>query len=192
VIGFNQTWCIEKPLPDVLAEPLPDVRIRDASRSAIAKYLGEYEAVVEHLFSLIPEKRHQVVSITSEILHPGRNTCLDIGWHLDGRMQRDDPEHYALVCFGDDGFRTMFCADRIVGQIPVTPTTVEGRHQLFGKLMQRDLHNESGGIEIPNGQPVVYTTFDFHKGRQVITTGRRVLIRVMSSNLIKAKPFSFR
>jgi hypothetical protein len=55
--------------------------------------------------------------------------------------------------------------------------------------MQRDLENESGGFEIPNGTPVTYTTFDFHKGRRVFTSARRTLIRVMSSDLIKPKPF---
>lgn len=66
-------------------------------------------------------------------------------------MVQDSPEHYALVCFGDDGARTMFCDEPFSGQIPVAPTTQEGRQHLFGRLMQRDLENESGGFEIQNG-----------------------------------------
>lgn len=85
-------------------------------------------------------------------------------------MQQDDAERYALVCFGDDGVRTIFCAERIAVQIPVTKTTVEGRNP-FWKLMQRDLKNESGSIEIPNGRRVIFTTVEFHKGRQAISAG---------------------
>ena len=192
MIRFNQSWCIQKPLPNDSVVGLPTLRVRDVSLGAVSKHLGQYQDVVERLCALLHEQKYTLVSITNEFLQPGTGTCLDTGWHLDGRMVQDAPEHYALVCFGDDGARTMFCDVPFSGQIPVAPTTQEGRQQLFGRLMQRDLENEAGGFEIPNGAPITYTTFDFHKGRRVLTAGRRILIRVMTSNLIRPKPFSLR
>ncbi|WP_445766742.1 hypothetical protein [Rheinheimera sp.] len=191
MIRFNQTWRLTKPLP-FMAEALPDTKVRDVTVSAISKHLPQYEAIVQSLLAMLPQKRYSLVTISAERLSQGQGSCVDTSWHLDGKMDATSPEHYALVCFADDGNRTLFCDEQVIGWINKTPESIEERRALFGGLLKRDLHCESGGIEIPNATPVIYSTFDFHKGRNVQYAGRRVLVRVMTSDLIRPKPFSLR
>lgn len=177
------------PLSFNWTEGVQAVKAKDVSMQVVEKHFPKYLELAKTLAALLPAKKYLSVTISAKDYRVGESTCLDTGWHTDGLMNQDDPEHYAIVCFGPDGSRTMFCVEPLTGYINETPSNIQERIQFFGNLMQRDLNNEAGGLEVPHGCPITYTTFDVHKGRKVCIAGKRVFIRVMASNHIKPKPF---
>lgn len=163
--------------------------LKNHSRKMVERKFPEIKPLLDYLFTLLPErKKHEMVDVFKVDLTSKKGTCVDTGWHLDGKMNPDDLEHYAIWSEGD--FRTLFHQGRLKGVINEFPKNPNARHELFSKLLGHDLNDETKGFEIPNRVPVVYSTFDFHKGRVATHDCQRVFVRVMTSNVIKPKPFT--
>src|SRR5690554_4705091 len=184
---YNASFTFGSPLtiPVTAASPM---KARNIALERFVSMHPQYGDIVHHMASKLPEKRFMSVSMSAQLFNDKQpmNTCVDTGWHLDGRMNPNDVDHYALICFGDDGTRTLFHRLTLdcetVTSIPKTPAE---RQALFSSLLAHDLHDESVGFEVPNATPVYYTTFDFHKGRAVKKPASRLFIRVLSSNHIR-------
>jgi hypothetical protein len=183
---FN-TGVLMHPTCELDVTMLPKVRVKNASVNWVNANLPEYACLVGELMAVIPEKRFQLVDISYANLHAGQGTCVDTGWHLDGRMDEEDQEHYALWCYGSDDSRTLFHKSRIEHKRICQPKTIEARHSLFSDILKHRLDDEDMNFSfvVPDQTPVSYSTFDFHKGRRSDSAGTRVLVRVMSSNHIK-------
>ncbi|MCO4319978.1 hypothetical protein [Aliidiomarina quisquiliarum] len=155
----------------------------------ILRVYPQLEPVVAALSNVIPVQRKYLgLSVWSQVFEPMDTTCSDDGWHLDGRMNPDSPDYYGLICFGADGFRTMFYKGVVSAELPDTlPTTPESRRAYFQKALAHDLSDESFGFEIPNATPVGYSTFDFHKGRVAPQGGTRLFVRLAASDFIRPK-----
>ena len=170
------------------ARALPHVTVKNVGLARFLERYPEYLDVTEALRSMLPEeKRFLTISVWSQHLKKGANTCVNTGWHLDGKMNPGDLEHYALVCFADDGLRTMFHGSTLTVSMPEinSPVAPDGRDELFQQILKHDLHDESFGWEIPNATPVGYSALDFHKGRQSVVSGHRTFVRLMTSNAIR-------
>lgn len=181
---YNSTVRFGQPLP-VSAEVLPNIKMSNIDAALFCVAFPAYKSIVENLLSLLPEKRYAAVTVMAEYLTEGRGTCVDTCWHLDGRLCDGNQDHYALVCFGDEDVRTMFYARQFDGDAIVSPVGIDGRNGAFEAVLGHDLHDECHGYVVPNGIPVVYTSLDFHKGRVAMHRTRRVLVRAMTSDVIK-------
>lgn len=191
MICYNSTVRFGEPLP-VSAEALPSIKISNIDYVLFCEAFPAYTSVVENLLSLLPKKRYAAVTVMAEYLTEGRGTCVDTCWHLDGRLSDGNQDHYALVCFGDEDVRTMFYARQFDGEAIVSPVGIEGRNSAFEAVLGHELHDERHGFVVPNSVPVVYTSLDFHKGRVATRRTRRVLVRAMTSDVIKPqKPKGF-
>ena len=187
--SFNNEWAVNKAF-EVDIATLPRINLKDADYRAVVRHLPEYAKLLEHLFSLIPKKRHSLVDIAFGAFNQGSSTCKDTGWHIDGKMDKDKQEDFAIWCDADDGLRTAFYKVPINYQAPISqPTSIAGRHALFESILKHSLLDEPPELtyEIPRQTPVSYRSFDFHKGRVATDTGKRVFIRVMTSDVIRPK-----
>lgn len=187
--SFNNEWVVNEPF-DVDIATLPHINLKDADYGAVVRHLPEYEELLKHLFSLIPKKRYRLVDISFGAFNEGSTTCKDTGWHIDGKMDKDQKEDYAIWCDADDGLRTAFYKVPINSQAPMTqPTSIAARHALFESILKHSLLIEAPELtyEIPRQTPVSYRSFDFHKGRVATNKGKRVFIRVMTSHVIRPK-----
>jgi hypothetical protein len=186
---FNSEWVVNEPI-DVDVAMLPRVTLKDADYGVVVRQLPEYAALLKHLFSLIPKKRYSLVDISFGAFKAGSTTCKDTGWHIDGKMNKDQKEDYVIWCDADDGLRTAFYKEPINYQRSITqPTSIAGRHALFESILKHSLLNEAPELtyEIPRQTPVSYRSFDFHKGRVATDMGERVFIRVMTSDVIRPR-----
>lgn len=185
-IAYNASIQQHAPV-SIDADALPAINVKDVKLAHFIKAYPQYAPLVESLASMVEPRRYLSVSVHVTNFQTSKRSCLDTGWHLDGKMNSNDPEQYALICFGPDGTRTMFHQHTFDSNaVKTAPSDMEGRRELFTHILGHDLHDESKGFEVGNGVPITYTTFDFHKGR-IANSGRRVFIRVMSSNVIRHK-----
>jgi hypothetical protein len=163
--------------------------LKNHSRNMIERKIPELKPLLDYLFMLLPEnKKHEMVDVFKVNIDASKGTCVDTGWHLDGKMNPDDLERYCIWSEGD--FRTLFHTKKTKGEIESFPKNPSERHDLFSRLLGHDLHDESKGFEVPNCVPAVYSTLDFHKGRVATHNGQRMFVRVMTSNEIKPKPIN--
>jgi hypothetical protein len=187
-VTLNQTSQLHAPFEfEWRGKGLEGIAVKDGSKGVVLKRYPQLEPLVEHLFGLLPDKKFKNVDVFHLDFSKESKTCKNADWHLDGKMLTESPEHYAIWCDGD--YRTKFMH---------TPMQVEkdrieaaqgfSRFVFFKEFLGKDLHNDELGEEVPNKTPISYTTFDFHKGRNVTAPeGERFFIRVMTSDFIAPK-----
>ncbi|MBT42570.1 MAG: hypothetical protein CMF12_08605 [Idiomarina sp.] len=189
---FNQSITTGEALT-LDASVLPVVNVWSASPKKVVQRYPQYQVIVDTLRAMLSTKRFETLSISHQNFTRGAASCSDTGWHVDGRMNPDNPDEYALICFGADGMRTMFHDRAITTDIPNSViNSPQSRATTFKTILEHDLHDESVGFEVPHATPVAYTCFDFHKGRRITSAGQRLLIRLSVSDFIKPRPVKIR
>lgn len=192
MLQFNQTITTGKTLA-LDASALPRVNAWSASPKQVLRRYPAFGPIVDTLRSMLSQKRFETLSISSQTFTKDSPTCVDTGWHVDGRMNPANPDEYALICFGSDDMRTLFHNQPMTADIPHYGINSPGnRARTFSAILGHDLHDESFGFEVPNATPIAYTTFDFHKGRRVQEHGQRLLIRLSVSDFIKPRSMKMR
>jgi hypothetical protein len=189
MVMFNQTSQLGNALPLCAAGLPKGLSIRNARLELVERLYPELRPLTQALLSMVESKKYLSVSVYNQSFNDDKATCVDAGWHIDGRLNPDNPDQYALICFGEDGTRTMFHNQPREASLPAVPLqTLEARRAYFTEVLESSLDDESIGFEVPNATPIAYTTFDFHKGRVAPAGSSRLFIRLLSSDLIRPEP----
>lgn len=155
---------------------IQDFRIKDASEHFVTTFKPELDLVLQDLKQFLPNRDFLTVDYFEQILLPGKTTCRDINWHVDG-INND----YILVCWGE--WRTEFL---------ISPFTVKPLEnvRLTNLKIQRDLAGkELSYLEVPQGIPVKYNSSQIHRGRRAESESKRVFLRLCSSDYLNPKNY---
>jgi len=125
--------------------------------------------------SLLPERKNILVDLIVEDHKVGDTTCRDVRWHFDGDYAGNNA--YVLWCRGPN--RTEF---------PETtpeldpPSDRESQNRYLEGLGLR-------GVEVPEMTAVTYDSRIPHRGVVCKITGKRIFVRLLSTDTIKPKNF---
>lgn len=166
---------------------LRGIGLKDCSRKVVERQYPEMKVLLDHLFSLIPQKKFALVDVFHLDFKDAQKTCVNSDWHLDGKMRVDNPEHYAI--WAEGGCLTKFMVEpMVVCREEMESRNAFNRFAFFRKTLGSHFHDDDIGFEIIERQPISYTTFDFHKGRNIPTReGERFFCRVMTSDFFRPK-----
>lgn len=154
------------------------ISLKDFSVNAIKQKVEGIELLIDPMVDLIPKKKYVLVDFFAKDYKAGSCTCVDTGWHLDGKLNPEDREQYVIWSKGD--FRTQFATQFSNDLVPSQDTRKEDFENII-------LSSDFSIFEVKNCKPIVYDSFCFHKGRVVKYNSRRLFCRVMTSNHIFPK-----
>ena len=134
------------------------------------------EPVVSGMRFILPDgKKSYLVDMIVKDHVPGDPTCRDVRWHFDGDYS--SPNVYALWARGPN--RTEF-PETIPELDP--PADRESQNRYLEGLCLK-------GVEVPEMSVVSYDSRIPHRGVVCRVSGKRVFLRVMGTDTIKAKNF---
>lgn len=143
--------------------------MKDFSVSSFLKQKPEMEGLIKELSTHFEHRKYITVDYQELVLTPGRKTCRDPRWHVDG-----EDNQYIIVAWGSS--LTEFALDSI---------------ELKGDFREKNLHlqgyNFSKIYTATSGIPVLYDSKQIHKGVVAKEKGKRVFLRLCSSNYISPK-----
>jgi hypothetical protein len=119
-----------------------------------------------------------LVDVKFHSLTEGSITCIP-GWHIDGSLLTSvnfKPEQYLLYVCGDSAM-TEFCEDIIT--VPKSRDSIKAIHR----------YEASKISQLKSGWNAKYDATNMHRGTQSATTGERLLIRMMTSHVIKGSSY---
>lgn len=185
-VVLNEGWALHPPFEFDYSN-LKDLMVKDVSRKLVELKFPEMKPLLKHLFSLLPVKRFQLVDAFYLDFANHKKTCKNSDWHLDGKMLSSNMEHYAI--WADGEYLTKFMIDTItVDKDLIEAAQGFSRFSFFKETLQSDFKNDEIGFELPVKTPISYTTYDFHKGRDIKSEiGFRFFVRVMSTDNIRPK-----
>lgn len=155
------------------------IGLKDFNLKTIQRNYKTLMPLVEPLVDILPvKKKYILVDFFEQELKPNTGTCVHTGWHLDGKMNVDDPEYYVIWAKGD--YRTLF-ANAFESDIEID---LSDKQKSFDSILNS---SNVSHFEVCDSVPILYNTFSFHKGRDVHSNGKRTFCRVMTSNLIEPK-----
>ena len=163
----------------------------------LLNYRPVFDALNDAIFACdeAKNKRFHSVFILHQTYHAGQGTCQHPTWHVDGRFDGDAPV-YHLYCCGKEGSRTLFDTTPREIALPEHPftspkTRLEWMRRVLPYAIDSENTDDGEFIETPNDSVVRYSHDQFHKGRIAQQTQIRTLVRVCSSNTIRASTSIF-
>ncbi len=149
-----------------------NLSLKDFSVQAIVRHYPHVKDLLDEVLPLIEHKAFITVDYSELVLTKGQKTCKDTGWHVDGIGNQ-----YLLVSFGD--FRTKFLGKK-------SPAKNQEDLRLHNQRLS-SLFSLEQGHEVENGVPVVYDSSDVHCGQKASFDGKRVFLRICSSDYLRPK-----
>jgi hypothetical protein len=119
-----------------------------------------------------------IVDVKFHDLPPDNHTCIP-GWHIDGSLLSSSnaiPEQYLLYVCGEDSM-TEFCLDRV--EVPKSLDAVA--------IIKA--HKDEGVFRMRSGQAIRYDGLQMHRGTPAGKGGKRLLIRLMTSPVIRGQSY---
>lgn len=154
-----------------------EVFVKDMSLAAFERKFPQLGSLTQKMRSHLPNSyKNYLVDFIVMDCRPGKNTCRDIRWHVDGDFKGDNK--YVLWVKGPN--RTHFPKD--IPSLKNMPDDREAQNRLLESLLE---NNES--LEVPEETIVSYDSTIPHKGVSCKIRGKRYFIRMMASNYIKPK-----
>ena len=132
-------------------------------------------SVVEPMRGLLPDRANYLVDMIVKDHIPGERTCRDVRWHFDGDYWGNN--EYALWAKGPN--RTLFPAE--VPELDPPENREYQNRYLEGLGLV--------GVEVPEMTVVRYGSRTPHRGVVCSVPGKRVFLRVLSTDTIKPKNF---
>jgi hypothetical protein len=154
-----------------------EIFVKDMELGRFILKFPEFAAKVERMRSLLPglHKNHLVDLVVMDC-EPGKVTCRDVRWHVDGDPRRDNL--YVLNVEGPN--RTEFLAEPV--DLPTLPECREDQNRLLESLLRGRL-----SLRIPEGEDRLYDSRTPHRGVLCDEHGRRTFLRLMATDYIKPK-----
>ena len=154
-----------------------EIFVKDMEFGRFLRKFPEFAAKVERMRSLLPglHKTHLVDLVVMDCA-PGKGTCRDVRWHVDGDPRRDNL--YVLNVEGPN--RTEFLAEPF--DLPELPEGREEQNRLLEDLLRGRV-----SLRIPEGEDRLYDSRTPHRGVVCDEHGRRTFLRLMATNYIKPK-----
>jgi hypothetical protein len=154
-----------------------EIFVKDMELRRFILKFPEFAAKVEGMRSLLPglHKNHLVDLVVMDCV-PGKTTCRDTRWHVDGDPRRDNL--YVLNVEGPN--RTEFLAEPV--ELPELPEGREEQNRLLENLLRGRLP-----LRIPEGEDRLYDSRTPHRGVLCDEHGRRTFLRLMATDYIKPK-----
>lgn len=146
--------------------------LKNHSLSRLLKLRPEIAALVPSLDALLPQKEFLTIDYFEQVLKAGRATCVNPAWHVDGVNN-----HYLMLIFGQ--WRTEFALNSY--PIPEGKDLREVNFKISQSLKKEDVPR----FEIPEATPLLYNSFQVHRGRVPTTEGKRILLRLCRSDYLK-------
>lgn len=133
------------------------------------------ESLLSDMRSFLPERKSLLVDLMVKDHAVGDRTCRDTRWHFDGDYAGNNA--YALWAKGPN--RTEF-PENIPSLNP--PQDREGQNRYLEGLGLK-------GVEVPEMHVVTYDSRVPHRGVVCRSTGKRIFVRLLSTDTIRAKNF---
>lgn len=159
---------------------VPDIGetfVKDAEISKFSKRFPKLEGLLAQMRSRLPDGyKNYLVDLTVQDCRPGKQTCRDVRWHVDGDFHKDNK--YVLWVRGPN--RTEFPSQ--IPQIKSLPGDREGQNDFLEKM----LHGIPS-VCVPDMTLVSYDSTIPHRGVKCRDTGVRTFVRMMATNYIRPK-----
>jgi hypothetical protein len=152
-----------------------EIWAKDWEISRFLRRFPHISEVVLGMKSLLPERKTVLVDMIVKDHRVGDPTCRDVRWHFDGDYWGNN----AYVLWSRGPNRTEFPET-----IPVLDPPVERESQ------NRYLENLGlKGVEVPEMAAVAYDSRTPHRGVVCKISGKRIFVRLLSTDTIKPKNF---
>lgn len=154
-----------------------EIFVKDMELGRFVRKFPEWESLAGEMRAMLPDGYgNYLVDLVVMDCEPGKNTCRDTRWHVDGDPRKDN--RYALWVSGPN--RTEFLAEPF--DLPELPENREEQNVLLeGMLAGRD------SLRIPDGEAILYDSRTPHRGVVCEEWGQRRFLRLMATNYIKPK-----
>lgn len=152
-----------------------EIWAKDWDLSRFLRKFPHMADVVSSMRGHLPEREHVLVDMIVKVHVPGDSTCKDVRWHFDGDYGGTNA--YALWARGPN--RTEF-PETIPELDP--PSDRESQNRYLEGLGLR-------GVEVPEMHVATYDSTVPHRGVVCGVPGKRIFLRVVSTDTIKPKNF---
>ena len=156
---------------------LGEVHVKDMDFSRFCKKFTQLAELAEQMKARLPQGyRDYLIDLIVQDCRPGRQTCRDVRWHVDGDFSGDN--QYVLWVRVPN--RTLFPAD--VPEITDMPGDRNSQNDFLEKMM-----GQIPSKEVPDMTFVSYDSRTPHRGVKCEETGIRTFVRALATNYIRPK-----
>lgn len=150
-----------------------EIWAKDWNFSHFVRKSPQMETLVLAMKNLLPERKALLVDLIVRDHKVGDYTCRDIRWHFDGDYSGNNS--YALWAKGPN--RTEF--PEIIPELNPPQDRESQNRYLEGLSLV--------GIEVPEMSVVTYDSRIPHRGVVCRSTGKRIFVRLLTTDTINAK-----
>lgn len=146
--------------------------LKNHSLPRLLKVRPELENLIPTLDAFLPAKEFLTLDYFEQVLRKGLPTCVNPAWHVDGVNN-----HYLMLILGE--WRTEFALNSY--PIPEGKDLREVNFKISQSLKKEDVPR----FELPELTPILYNSFQVHRGRVPTTDGKRILLRLCRSDYLR-------
>lgn len=151
------------------------ILFKDSSKEKICSVFPELENIINSLHQQMIPKQFLTIDFSIQEFSKGEKSCVNPGWHVDGENNQ-----YIILSWGD--YLTQF----LKKELPLVGSLKE--NNLIIKTLEKSFLIDDV-FEIESGVPILYDSKQVHKGRIADTYGKRVFLRLCSSDYLNPKNF---
>lgn len=161
-----------KNVPD-----LGEIYVKDMDLARFVKKFPQLGGLLSQMRGKLPDGyQNYLVDLIVQDCQPGKQTCRDIRWHVDGNFDSDN--QYVLWVRGPN--RTEFPLEMPV--IEGFPDDRNRQNQFLEKMLVG-----KPVLSAPDMTLVSYDSRTPHRGVRCVETGVRTFVRLLATNYIKPK-----
>jgi hypothetical protein len=164
----------------VCVPDLGEIYVKDMDFSKFCKKFGQLAELTAQMRSRLPDGyRNYLVDLIVQDCRPGKQTCRDIRWHVDGDFESDN--RYVLWVRGPN--RTQFPSLDLKDQMGSMGQMDRNRQNEFLEKMLVGIPV----VSVPDMTLVSYDSKTPHRGVRCVDSGVRTFFRILATNYVKPK-----